>query len=143
MEFDIREYMWDVFEISKVQDIDNANMALRMFMVNLEFGKERYRGSSYIDYRKLRKEWGSLIYTERSRQLLVASKLIEYMYPKLFDAWKENDKTKFSNVCYRDLNPYGVPSKPKASVKQKRKYTKRTNTPRKRRKPKISAIITA
>lgn len=140
MEFDIRDYIWDIFEISRVQNIENANMALRMFMVNLEFGKERYSGSTKIDYYKLRKEWANLSFKERSRQLLVATKLIEYKYPKLYDHWIRNDKSGFCNISYLSPNTYGVPSKPKTQVKQKRKYTKRKTT---KRKNKISIAITA
>ena len=42
--FDIRNYIWNIFELSNSNKIKNLNLAFDLFTTNLYLGCERYKG---------------------------------------------------------------------------------------------------
>ena len=108
--FDIRKYMWNIFEIYRTQDMDNVRLALDMFITNMELGMDRYEGATDIDYTKLHDSWDALSEAEHIHEKLIFNKVLTKVYLQLCDAWRAKDRRKFDALCLVDLSMFGIPS---------------------------------
>lgn len=108
--FDIRKYMWNIFEIYRTQDIDNVRLALDMFIANMELGYDRYDGASDVDYSKLHDVWDDMSEAEHVHEKLIFNKVLTKVYLQLCDAWRAKDRRKFDSLCMVDLSMFGIPS---------------------------------
>ena len=57
MKFNIRSYIWEIFEIRKYYNLSNIKLAFNMFMANIKLGYERYHGSSRENYSILSRKY--------------------------------------------------------------------------------------
>lgn len=108
MAFDIRDYMWNVFEIAEELKVENIRIALDLFIVNMELGRERYHGSSYKKYTTLQKKWEPLTETQRNKQRIIFNEVIHKVYPALRDAWNNKDRNEFDAYAHCDLTHFGI-----------------------------------
>ena len=65
--FDIRNYMWEIFELSQSREVHNVRLALDLFLVNVELGESRYEGAS-MDYASIMLLWNKLSDQEKELQ---------------------------------------------------------------------------
>lgn len=98
-DFDIRHYVWNIYEISDFYKLKNMTVALDMFVTNIELGCDRYSGASEIDYIKLRRQWNRTSKQYRSYERIVFDTIIQISYSKLCRAWVKKDKHGFINIC--------------------------------------------
>lgn len=47
--FDIRKYIWNVFELTIAQEVGNVKTGLELFIQNMELGRYRYKGVTNVD----------------------------------------------------------------------------------------------
>lgn len=106
--FDIRDYMWHIYEISAANEVGNIRFALDMLIINMETGMERYEGASELDYTALHDEWDKFSEAEKIYQKIIFHKVIHKVYFNLSDAWRAKDRPKFEKLCYVDLTMLGV-----------------------------------
>lgn len=104
MSFDIRNYIWNIFEISKAQDTNNIKLSLDMFITNMELSRERYEGASSLDYKKLHNDWANLGNNGQSIQRDIFNKVMYNVYVALCDAWRAKDRRKFDLLCFAELD---------------------------------------
>ena len=109
MAFDVRDYMWNVFEIANELHVENIRIALDLFIVNIELGRERYHGSSFKKYPTLHKKWEPLTESERNKQRIIFNEVIHKAYPALRDAWNSNDRETFDALAHCSLRHFGIP----------------------------------
>lgn len=75
--FDIREHIWNIYEISKQQQYLNMREAFNMFIVNVELGFDRYKGAD-VDYAKLKEKWELLSILGKRRQLAIFDYILKH-----------------------------------------------------------------
>lgn len=88
--FDIRKYIWNVFELTIAQDIGNVKTGLELFIQNMELGRYRYKGVTNIDFRTLGDKWNLLSEQDRQYQVMVFNTIIDKSMIDLSRLW--NDK---------------------------------------------------
>lgn len=108
MNFDIRDYIWNVFEISKEQNTSNINIALDLFIENINLGRERYKGLSFLDYDQLSKYWWNLSDKERKMQIVIFNKIMNNRFVKLREAWVMNNRNLFNILAHPSYKTIGV-----------------------------------
>lgn len=96
--FNIKDYMWNIFEITNYNHIDNIKIGLDLFIMNLELRKERYKGAYKINYDIIGKQWNSLLYAQKLRQKQYFNEIIKYNYLKLCKEFRSNRFDKFINL---------------------------------------------
>lgn len=100
--FDIRNYIWDIFKISKNQQYLNLREALNMFLVNIELGFDRYEGSN-IDYLKLKPKWNMLSERGKKRQLYIFDYIIKNFSVFILRSCLKSDKETINRFKYMDI----------------------------------------
>ena len=100
----IRNYMWNVFELSKIHEVENVRFALDLFITNMELGYGRYEGASDVDYAKLGKVWRSMKEVDRIDQKILFNRIIHKVYNQLCDAWRAKDRRRFETLCAVDVS---------------------------------------
>lgn len=126
MHFDIRNYIWNIFEISVANKVD-TKFAFELFMTNVTLGKERYGGATGVNYRVLNMVWEEMSEKDASIVEHTYSSLLNDKHVELYKAWRLNDKELFNNLCGISLNV----TKPDKSEAKATSYG-----PRKRGRPK-------
>ena len=106
--FNIRNYIWNIYEISDFHNHADIRMALDMFIANLDFGYERYAGATGIDYEELSKQWLSKSKSYHIHQKLIFNKIINTVFGDLCDAWKLKDKNAFEKACFSCITMFGI-----------------------------------
>lgn len=106
--FDVRDYIWYIYEIFTTNEVGNIRFALDMFIINTETEIERYQGITKLDYVAINKKWSKLSEPEKIYQKILFNKLMHKVYFNLLDAWKENNHYKFEKLCRVDLTMQGV-----------------------------------
>ncbi len=106
-DFDIRDYIWNIYEICDFQKISNLNLALNMFIENLDLGYERYDGTC-LNYKELSKIWNGLPNSYRIHEKLIFKKVLDTSYGKLCKAWNNKNKNKFNTICKSVRMKYGI-----------------------------------
>lgn len=96
--FHIRNYIWNVFQISSYQEVD-IRTAFDMFIVNVELGLERYKGAIDINYRSLNFKWSDLDDEQKRYQKSVFDKIIRKNFLALHDLFIKFDKLGFNYLC--------------------------------------------
>lgn len=94
--FDIRNHIWDIFEISRHQQYLNLREALNMFLVNVELGFDRYEGAD-VDYLELRPTWNILSERGKKRQLYIFDYIIKNFSVFILRTGLRCDKDTISN----------------------------------------------
>ena len=107
-DFDIRNYMWNVWEISNHNKLNNIRIALDMFIENLELGYERYGGASGVDYNSLSKIWRRQSESYHTHEKIIFNKVIHKSYTNLCDAWSSRNRAKFEEACWVNLMMFGI-----------------------------------
>ena len=102
-EFDIRDYIWNVYEISR-KHRTNVYNAFNMFITNIAYGHEKYYGAIYIHYKTLNKEWEDLTEPEKDYQRKVFKKVTKKYKGQLRKAWNNKDRLKFHSICFMSIN---------------------------------------
>lgn len=129
--FDIRKYVWNIFEISVANKVD-TKFAFELFITNVTLGKERYGGATDVDYRVLKMVWEELNEKDASIIEHTYSSLLNDKHVELYKAWRSGNKELFYNLCGTSL----IVTKPERS---KAKAT--SESPRKRGRPKKAQPI--
>lgn len=106
--FDVRDYMWYIYEIFTINEVGNIRFALDMFIINVETEIERYQCITKLDYAAINKKWNKLSEAEKIYQKILFNKLMHKAYFNLLDAWKENNHYKFEKLCRVDLTMQGI-----------------------------------
>ena len=101
--FDIRHHIWNVFELSKEQKVDNLYEALEMFLLNVELGRPRYKGATQVDYFDLMKKVCKTPINKRRDQKEIFNACMERNNNALIKAWKEQNRESFEEICLNDL----------------------------------------
>lgn len=96
--FDVRDYMWDVFEIRNFNNLLNIRSAFDMFIVNIELGQKRYDGAD-LNYYKLNKKWNMLFDFQKKHEIEIFNKIIDKEYIELLTMWRNNNKLYFYSLC--------------------------------------------
>lgn len=128
--FDIRKYIWNVFELTIAQDIGNVKTGLELFIQNMELGRYRYKGVTNVDFRALGDKWNLLSEQDRQYQVMVFNTIIDKSMIDLSRLWNDKDRKAFMDICFIDKKVYGIPElqtqkKPNTKHKyKKRKYKK-------------------
>ena len=99
MKFDIRDYMWQIFQIAFYNNITNIRIGLDLFLMNLELKRERYRGSTNISYRKIGNLWNDLTEAGQVHQKLIFNRIIHLNYLDLCKAYKDRRRDIFNELC--------------------------------------------
>lgn len=107
-DFDIRDYMWNIYEISNYNKLDNTRIALDMFLENVELGYARYEGASNIDYSKLSEIWNNKPESCHIHEKIIFNKVLHVSYSRLCKAWKRGDREAFNEACRVSLMMFGV-----------------------------------
>ena len=107
-DFDIRDYMWNIYEISNYQKLNNVRLALDMFIENIQLGYDRYKGASGVDYKLLSKVWNSKTESYHIHEKIIFNKVLHVTYKKLCDAWKHQDRAAFNAACRVSLMMFGI-----------------------------------
>lgn len=102
--FNIRDYIWNVFEICQYNKINNIRIALELFLKNIEIGRNRYPGCTNINYGKLTKLYSNSTKAYIRKQKIIFNKIIHIAYGNLSKAFRENDKCKFEKYCNIDIS---------------------------------------
>lgn len=133
MAFDIRDYIWDIFELSNVQNIHNVLLSYEFFMTNVELGINRYKGLD-IDYVDLRNRWNSLSERSKEYQKDVFISLINLNYKHICEAWNNHNKDDFTKFVHKDITIYHydelhdrIEFEYKKKVKHKKRKKKKKN----------------
>ena len=101
-EFDIRDYIWNVFEISRKQK-KNIYAAFNMFITNVAYGHEKYDGAIYVHYKNLNKSWEDLTEPEKDYQRKVFKKVVRKYKYQLRKAWNNKNRLKFHTICFKPI----------------------------------------
>ena len=121
MNFDIRDYIWNIFEISKEQNTDDISTAFDMFIENLNLGRDRYKGCDNLDYSKVSKSWLSMKDSARDKQIRIFNKIIESRFIRLRDAWMDDNKSLFEVLSHPSYKYIGVKTDRKSSINKNNK----------------------
>ena len=105
-EFDIRDYIWNIYEISSYYKLNSIYTALDMFIENLDLGYKRYAGTE-LDFESLSKVWKQLPKSYHTHEKAVFRHVIDIAFGKICDAWKAKDRDKFDKAC-RVRMIYGI-----------------------------------
>ena len=108
MKFDIRDYMWQIFQIAFYNNITNIRIGLDLFLMNLELKRERYRGSTNISYRKIGNLWNDLTEAGQVHQKLIFNRIIHLNYLDLCKAYKDRRRDIFNKLCRVDLSMFDI-----------------------------------
>ena len=106
-DFDIREYVWNIYELCNFHKLTNLNLALDMFIENLDIGYERYEGAN-LEYEKLYDIWANLPESYRAHEKMIFKKVLDNSYGKLCEAWNKKDKDNFTTICKSVRMKYGL-----------------------------------
>lgn len=128
MKFDIRKYIWNVFELTVAQNVSSVYIGLDLFIANMELTRYRYKGTSNVDYNTIGTKWNKLSIQEKDYQRLVFKSIVtDRNIVELNRYWRLKDIKGFNDFCFMDLEIFGL--KPfeiqKKKSKPKRKYKKR------------------
>lgn len=96
--FDIRVYIWNVYEICDFNKLKDIYLAFDMFIENLELGYERYKGAN-LDYESISNEWKSSPKSYQIYEKLIFKYIINKSQDKLCNAWVKKNKINFANAC--------------------------------------------
>ena len=123
MIFDIRNYIWNIFEISITQKLGNVRAALDLFIINVELGYSRYNGADYLDYSNISDLWNELSESDKNRQKKIFNNIICKVFTKLSKAWYTRDRQVFNALCFTELEDSedALNSKPNNKDKRKKK----------------------
>ena len=106
---DIRDYIWNVFEIATYHDTTTIQYALDMFLANVDLGLERYEVAYDVSYARLHKRWNRMANTEKDFQKMIFNKIIRYSYICLYDTWVLDDREEFDRLAHmRNLHELGM-----------------------------------
>lgn len=105
-EFDIRNYIWNIYEISSFYKLTSVYSALDMFIENLDLGYSRYAGTD-LDFETLSKIWKQLPKSYHTHEKAVFHKVLDVSYGRLCDAWKSKNKEEFDKACKVRMT-YGI-----------------------------------
>lgn len=101
--FDIRNYMWEIFELSQSGEVHNVRLALDLFLVNVELGESRYEGAS-MDYASIMLLWNKLSDQEKELQKDEFNLILDINYKCLCDYWVMNNRERFDRFVYDGLH---------------------------------------
>ena len=110
-EFDIRDYIWNIYEISNFYKFTNVYSALDMFIENLDLGYNRYAGTD-LDFETLSKIWKQLPKSYHTHEKAVFKHVLDVSFSKLCDAWKSKNRADFDKACKVRII-YGIQRSPK------------------------------
>ena len=101
--FNIRDYMWEIFELSTSEEVHNVKLALDLFLTNVELGEERYEGSS-IDYSSISHEWNRLTEYEKELQRKEFEIILNINYRYLVKYWLLHKRTLFDYIAHEEIH---------------------------------------
>lgn len=101
-EFDIRDYIWNVFEIAREQK-KNIYIAFNMFITNVAYGYKKYDGAICLHYKDLNKSWEDLTEPEKDYQRKVFKKVVRKYKRQLKKAWNNRNRLKFHSICFNSI----------------------------------------
>ena len=113
MIFHIKDYIWIIFEIMEYQNLTDINVALDMFLTNIELCDDRYKGAKHIKYRKVSKAWNSMGYYRKNREREEFNKFIQKMIIPLHTFYFSKDRISFNYLCkdaFNNINKYSKDS---------------------------------
>lgn len=135
--FDIRNYIWNVFELSEYNDLSSIFYGLDMLIANLTLPSIRYKGST-LKYKEPSKLWMDLGYVAKQSQRKLFSITIRYHYINLYEAYCANDKELFEQIALSKIDLDKVPeSMPRNTHVMKRNL----KTPKHRKKKHYSVHV--
>lgn len=102
--FDIRDYMWNIFELSKTEDVHNVRLALDLFLVNVELGEDRYEGADELDYNKIMHKYLMLNTHERELQREEFNAILDINYKSLCNCWHCKNRMEFEVHAHEELH---------------------------------------
>lgn len=120
-DFDIRDYIWNIFEIRKYNRTKGIYPALNMFISNVAFGYEKYKGALFIHYKNASEDWNDLTEPEKDIQRSMFKKVMYYLGDDLYKAWSSHNRIDFYSICYTDISEFGPPPTCRKSKKKKSK----------------------
>ena len=101
--FDIRNYMWNVYEIYNYHKLDSLYKALDLFMTNVQLGMARYSGATGANYVDMQIK----LHNTRKKKVLLQRKIFESCLlrneSKLKEAWESRNRELFEQVCLDDI----------------------------------------
>lgn len=106
-EFDIRDFIWNIYEICEFHKLTNLNLAFDMFVENLNLGYDRYEGT-YLNYEELHKTWSQLSDSYQMHEKMIFKKVLDSSYGRLCDSWNKKDKENFNSICRSVRTKYGL-----------------------------------
>ena len=135
--FDIRDYMWNIFELSKTEDVHDVRLALDLFLVNVELGENRYEGAA-LNYNKIMHKYFMLNICERELQREEFNAILDVNYKNLCNCWQCKNRKGFEIHAHEELHSDKLDRIQEelhkiAIAREKRKRRKRKNkkkTPR-------------
>ena len=71
--FDVRNYMWNVYEIYNYHNLDSLYKALDLFMTNVKLGMARYPGATGANYTDMQIK----LHNTRKKKVLLQRKIFE------------------------------------------------------------------
>lgn len=108
MEFNIKNYIWNIFEIMESQHISDSRLAFNMFIVNLELGRERYHGARYVRYGKLHNVWTKMTDDDKHVQEQIYNRIMSKLSPALIAAFSSRNRFEFEILAHLDLISLGI-----------------------------------
>ena len=106
-DFDIRNYIWNIYEICDFHNLTNLNLAFDMFIENLNLGYERYEGAN-LEYEYLSNIWNNLPDSYHVHEKIIFKRVLDSSYGKLCELWNKKDKEKFIFICKSIRMKYGI-----------------------------------
>ena len=106
--FDIRNFIWNVFELAEYNELSNIFYGLDMLIANLSLPKIRYEGST-LKYKEPSEFWMDLTYERKQSQRKLFSITIRYHYIDLYEAYLDNDRDLFDRIALSRINYEEVP----------------------------------
>lgn len=119
--FDIRDYIWNIFEIRKYNRTKGIYPALNMFITNVAFGYAKYKGALFIHYKDASEEWNDLTEPEKDIQRSMFKKVMYYLGDDLYKAWSSHNRMSFYSICYTDISKFDPPACHKSKNKRSKK----------------------
>lgn len=123
--FDIRKYIWNVFELTIAQEVGNVKTGLELFIQNMELGRYRYKGVTNVDFKALGEKWNTLPESEQEYQVMVFNSIINKSIFTLSEFWRNKDRKAFMDFCFMDKKVFGIPEREVKKPNTKKKYRKR------------------
>lgn len=111
MVFHIKDYIWNIFEIMEYQNLTNIDIALDMFLTNIELCDDRYKGAKHVKYRKVSKAWNGMGYYRKTRERAEFDKVMHKMIIPLHSFYFSKDRISFNYLCNKAFNDISKYSK--------------------------------